>query len=1133
MSIQLRRGLKANLPVLVTGELAYCTDTGELFIGQASGGNLKIASGTTYVVELGRWGISNDGTNPTASTTGINNAITWAIGKGYSYVKLPAGIYTVPKGTVDGDKTAALQLQSNVTLDLTGCTVQKETNAYNTSYAVYGKDLVNTIILGGTIKGDRDTHDFSNTGQIYEWNMGVYIEGKNRNVSILGVEVTDFPGYSISFNGYQYNHELITYTNIESGTFDGTGVASVNANYVRTNRSYALAGYTNITAVGSFQITGNGYNSFGSKTDGGSVNLSNTIFNLHCYNSSGTYLNTIQRRCYDSIPLSALPTGTASIKISFRYDYTKIIPGTFYLGLDARQPAIGTRIANCKIHDSYALGITMSNATLTTIENNEVYNMGFALSKIGRNLYPFPMGMDIEDGYNANQHIVIRNNVFRDNQSLHLSLTQVRNIIVENNKFQGTGGITFQGLKGSNAVSRNNDYNLTSGTGQSSTYVKFENDHMSASNIQLSFECTYDNCVFDDMQFQLLADTYADFATGSTYGLGNAVLPSSGKKNGFYYVCTTAPTVSVSTEPTWGTVVGGTTTDVAGNVWTCFTYDPTYELIQFRNCKFRVNQPEVAFGINLRRANILYDNCYFELNTLRYFTDNSASSDFAGKNQFVFKDCDIRVASGSSFGGVSGKRVHVERSRFTGAVDGLYPDQAFAATSLVILDTAFDSYYSALVGYVPTGVTATTTLTMKNSRTNMNKTNRTFGNGTEGFYIRNFDNVIIDNNEFTVAPTSFMPMRPFSLFAEKYLKMVNNTFNSTNTANNIELWGAYRSTSYKSAIPVTSVIANNNVYTKMTVKTDPTYLAQLTKVVGNGFTDLDATTEGSSTSVSAVPTSGYYYLGQLLSNSSPVSGGSVGWVTTRAGIANNTTWAAATAYSANALTFSGTAVYQALTTGRSAGTTPVFPTGGGRVDDVVGVTVWAPNTAYSVGARVVPQLEVSDPVGTPTVSMVPNANSTVSTVMHYILYTWVTATGETKGSSEATITMSAGNNLSVSVPTFPAGVTKANIYVGLATGQCRLQGSINTSGTSYTISSPINIAVIPTPANLAPLTSSNGFFYECTATTGNSGATAPTWSKTANATMSVDGGVTWAVRGIVTWKNIGTLADFRTYGVIS
>lgn len=35
--LELRRGLKADLPVLAEGEPGFCTDTGELFIGTLSG----------------------------------------------------------------------------------------------------------------------------------------------------------------------------------------------------------------------------------------------------------------------------------------------------------------------------------------------------------------------------------------------------------------------------------------------------------------------------------------------------------------------------------------------------------------------------------------------------------------------------------------------------------------------------------------------------------------------------------------------------------------------------------------------------------------------------------------------------------------------------------------------------------------------------------------------------------------------------------------------------------------------------------------------------------------------------------------------------------------------------------------
>ena len=43
--VKVKRGLKANLPVLVNGELGFCEDTGELFVGSPTGNCLINSSG--------------------------------------------------------------------------------------------------------------------------------------------------------------------------------------------------------------------------------------------------------------------------------------------------------------------------------------------------------------------------------------------------------------------------------------------------------------------------------------------------------------------------------------------------------------------------------------------------------------------------------------------------------------------------------------------------------------------------------------------------------------------------------------------------------------------------------------------------------------------------------------------------------------------------------------------------------------------------------------------------------------------------------------------------------------------------------------------------------------------------------
>lgn len=66
-TIQIKRGVKAKLPVLPDGELGYCTDTGELYIG---------LSGANKLVGKVAWA-----TDISALQTSVNNINTTVAGK--------------------------------------------------------------------------------------------------------------------------------------------------------------------------------------------------------------------------------------------------------------------------------------------------------------------------------------------------------------------------------------------------------------------------------------------------------------------------------------------------------------------------------------------------------------------------------------------------------------------------------------------------------------------------------------------------------------------------------------------------------------------------------------------------------------------------------------------------------------------------------------------------------------------------------------------------------------------------------------------------------------------------------------------------------------------------------------------
>jgi hypothetical protein len=71
---------------------------------------------------------------------------------------------------------------------------------------------------------------------------------------------------------------------------------------------------------------------------------------------------------------------------------------------------------------------------------------------------------------------------------------------------------------------------------------------------------------------------------------------------------------------------------------------------------------------------------------------------------------------------------------------------------------------------------------------------------------------------------------------------------------------------------------------------------------------------------------------------------------------------------------------------------------------------------------------VADPTVAPTLSM-PGTGSSLAAGTYYVRYSWVTATGETKPSPEAAITIAANQKITAVIPALPIGATSANIYI--------------------------------------------------------------------------------------------------------
>ncbi len=143
---------------------------------------------------------------------------------------------------------------------------------------------------------------------------------------------------------------------------------------------------------------------------------------------------------------------------------------------------------------------------------------------------------------------------------------------------------------------------------------------------------------------------------------------------------------------------------------------------------------------------------------------------------------------------------------------------------------------------------------------------------------------------------------------------------------------------------------------------------------------------------------------------------------------------------------------------------------------------------------------VANPATAPTLSA-SGTGGTLPATTYYVKYTWITSVGETVTSPESTgQAVTAGQTLTVTLPTFPSGVTKANVYISSSTGTETLQGS--TTSTTFTQSTPLVTGIIPPTVNTTGATALYTAKNYTTNVTSDSGATSGN-SGTGSATVYV------------------------------
>lgn len=141
-------------PITGTGECAWQP-------GERPTAQLPPEHQNAYTIELEKWQIANDRTEPVKTRAGINQAITWAKSNGFDKVVVPPGTYLIGESTGD-DYAAGIELEGDMTFELSAGAILEMVANSKWNYCVISVNgHSNITIRGGEVLGDRANHTYS------------------------------------------------------------------------------------------------------------------------------------------------------------------------------------------------------------------------------------------------------------------------------------------------------------------------------------------------------------------------------------------------------------------------------------------------------------------------------------------------------------------------------------------------------------------------------------------------------------------------------------------------------------------------------------------------------------------------------------------------------------------------------------------------------------------------------------------------------------------------------------------------------------------------------------------------------------------------------------------------------------
>jgi len=256
---------------------------------------------------------------------------------------------------------------------------------------------------------------FTITGRIGN-EIGILTSGNCENIVIDGLrfEYLCGDGYAIS-PAFNYAGGELSF---ESGGLDASGNDVLYADTLRT----PLTGITNAlySELGYIMVQAGSYSSYDGEGQ----------YSVYYYDNLNNFISKEEKVwMFEKIPI---PFGATQVRCVFfqsKLTYTDNNGDEQPLRFQLRPTAItdGLFIKNNKIRYVARNGISITGGQNIIIENNTIEDT--------RGEPVLNSGIDIEDGYRINRHIVIRNNRLKNNGLYDIAIQRSHNVLIEGNHF--------------------------------------------------------------------------------------------------------------------------------------------------------------------------------------------------------------------------------------------------------------------------------------------------------------------------------------------------------------------------------------------------------------------------------------------------------------------------------------------------------------------------------------------------------------------------------------------------------------------------------------------------------------------------------------------------------------------------